>query len=102
MNAFERENYEASSNYLRKANLSLLNSSEISEAYFKIAYSDLELGSITQAINYFDLAKREGSPYYYDAYYYSGYIAFEKENYDKALVDLRQAAESEKYQYKVQ
>ena len=101
LNAFERENYEASSNYLRKANLSLLNSSEISEAYFKIAYSDLELGSITQAINYFDLAKREGSPYYYDAYYYSGYIAFEKENYDKALVDLRQAAESEKYQYKV-
>lgn len=101
LNAFERADYQASSNYLRKADLSSLNSSEISEAYFKIAYSDLELGSTTEAIEYFDLAKREGSPYYFDAHYYAGYIAFEKENYDKALVDLRKAAESEKYQYRV-
>lgn len=101
LTAFDRADYRASANYLKKADLASLNQTEISEAYFKIAYSSLKLGSITEASEYFDLAKRDGSAYYYDAYYYSGFIAFEGGNNDKALVDLRKAAESSKYEDKV-
>lgn len=101
VNAFDRADYQAASNYLRQAELSALNQAEISEAYFKIAYSDLANNSITEAAKYFDLAKRQGSPYYFDAHYYAGYIAYESNNNDKALVDLRKAAESDAYAYRV-
>lgn len=101
VNAFERADYRAASDYLKKADIALLSEDEISEAYFKIAYSDFELGMIEQASEYFDLAKRQGSPFIADAYYYSGYIAYQQGDYDKALVDFRRAENDTDYKDKV-
>lgn len=101
LNAFDRNDYRAAANYLKKADLYSLNDDEISETYFKIAYSVLRLGGNTEAMEYFDLAKRDGSPYYFDAHYYAGFIAFQEGNNDKALVDLRRAATSSAYENRV-
>ena len=101
LNAFERSDYQAASNYLKRADATRLSEEEISETYFKIAYSDFELGSIEQAVEYFDLAKRDGSPFLADAYYYSGYLAYEAGNYDKALVDFRRAESDPEFENKV-
>lgn len=101
LNAFDRGDYRASSDYLKRADTGLLNDNEISEAYFKIAYSDFELGSIQEASEYFDLAKRPGSPFMADAFYYSGYIAYQEGKYDKALVDLRRAEDDPEFENKV-
>jgi len=101
LDAFDRGDYRASSDYLKRAEITALNDDEVSEAYFKIGYSDYRIGATEQAAEYLDLAKRPGSPYLADANYYSGYIAYQQGDYDKALVSFRRAEESQEYVHKV-
>ncbi|WP_422353974.1 tetratricopeptide repeat protein [Roseivirga pacifica] len=99
--AFKSADYTNAGSYLKKAKFSALNEQEVAEAYFKIAYSAYYLGSTQEAVEYFDLAKRENSEYYAEANYYSGYLAYYEKNYDKAIVDLKRAGESDKYKYRI-
>ncbi|MEC7753265.1 MULTISPECIES: tetratricopeptide repeat protein [Roseivirga] len=101
VNAFKVKDYQTANKYLKLANLNALNDQERAETYFKIAYSAFSLNRKEESIEYFDLAKRENGDFQADANYYSGFLAYADAEYDKAIVDLRKAEESEKYKYRV-
>lgn len=101
VNAFDSRDWQTANKYLKLANTNVLNATERSETNFKIAYSAFSLNNKKESIEYFDLAKKENSEYYADANYYSGFLAYLDENYDKVLVDLKRAEESPKYQFRV-
>ncbi len=101
INAFKSNDFQTANKYLKLADLNALSSEERAETYFKIAYSAFSLNRKEESIKYFDLAKREAGEYQADANYYSGYLAYIDNGFDKAIVDLRKAEESEKYRYRV-
>lgn len=101
VNAFKSGDYQTANKYLKLANLSALSGNERAETYFKIAYSAFSLNRKEESIEYFDLAKREAGEFQADANYYSGFLAYVDNGFDKAIVDLRKAEESEKYRYRV-
>ncbi|WP_088125053.1 tetratricopeptide repeat protein [Roseivirga misakiensis] len=101
VNAFESKDFATANKYLKLANTSVLDNNERSETNFKIAYSAFSLNKKAEAIEYFDLAKQQDSPYYADANYYAGFLAYLDANYDKVLVDLKRAEASPKYQFRV-
>lgn len=99
--SFENKDYQNAVKYLKLVNPSLLSAAEKIEVNFKIGYASYGLKRYDEAAKYFDLAKRNQSPYYADANYYSGYLAYANAAYDKALVDFKRAEETPKYQYRV-
>lgn len=101
INAFKSNDFQTANKYLKLADLNALNTEEKAETYFKIAYSAFSLNRKEESIKYFDLAKRESGEYQADANYYAGYLAYIDQQFDKAIVDLRKAEDSEKYQYRV-
>ncbi|MBO3697330.1 tetratricopeptide repeat protein [Roseivirga sp. E12] len=101
VNAFEARDWQTANKYLKLANVNVLNNEERSETNFKIGYSAFSLNKKEESIEYFDLAKVQNSPYYADANYYSGFLAYLDKNYDKVLVDLKRAEESDKYKFRV-
>ncbi len=94
---FKNKDYTNAAKYLRMVNPLLLSAEEKLETNFKIGYSEYAKKRNKEAAKYFDLAKRDQSPYYADANYYSGFLAYNNENYDKALVDLKKAEATAKY-----
>lgn len=101
INAFKSNDFQTANKYLKLADLNALSSEERAETYFKIAYSAFSLNRKEESIEYFDLAKREAGEYQADANYYSGFLAYIDNGFDKAIVDLRKAEASEKYKYRV-
>ncbi len=99
--AFDAADYATANRYLKMANLAALNPQEKAETNFKIAYSAFSLNKKEESIKYFDIAKRQQGLYYADANYYAGFLAYIDGNYDKALIDLKKAEESAKYQNRV-
>jgi len=98
---FKNKDYLNASKYLRLVKPTVLSPAEQVEANFKIGYSEYARKRNKEAAVYFDLAKRAESPYYADANYYSGYIAYNSENFDKALIDLKRAEATAKYKDRV-
>ncbi len=101
VNAFDSKDWQTANKYLKLANTTVLDDEERSETNFKIAYSAFSLNNKKESIAYFDIAKQQNSPYYADANYYSGFLAYADENYDKVLVDLKRAEDSDKYKFRV-
>lgn len=99
--AFTSADYPTANKYFKLATPNALSEEEQSETNFKIAYSAFMMNQVQEASQYFDRAKVKGSAYYYDATYYSGFLAYLDENFDKALVDLKRAEDSPTYRYKV-
>ena len=98
---FKNRDYLNASKYLRLVNPNILSSAEKVETNFKIGFSEYARKRNKEAAKYFDLAKREEGSYYADANYYSGYLAYNNDNFDKALVDLKKAEATSKYKDKV-
>lgn len=99
--SFKNKDYANTVKYLKLVNANLLTAAEKVEANFKIGYASYNLSRFDEAAKYFDLSKRNESPYYADANFYSGYLAYAKADYDKALVDFKRAEATAKYKYKV-
>lgn len=99
--SFKNGDFKTAERYFKLVNSSALNAAERVETNFKIAYSLYALRRYEESVPYFDQAKVSKGPYYADANYYSGYLAYAYEQYDKALADLKNAGETEKYQDRV-
>lgn len=99
--SFKNGDFKTAEKYFKLVNPGNLTNAEKAETNFKIAYSLYSLRKYEEAVGYFDLAKRVQGIYYADANYYSGYLAFAYEQYDKALVDLKNAEGDPKYKNRV-
>lgn len=78
-----------------------LTSQKKGDFLFKQGYAHFQLKNTTQAVTAFDQVKTLNQPISYDAAYYSGFIASESGNQQKAIVDLKQAALAPFYEGKV-
>ena len=101
INHFKNKEYEHAIQYLKLARPQALTSEEQTEVHFKIGFSHYAKKQMKEAARYFDMAKRSEGPYFADANYYAGYLAYQDEQYDKALLDLKRAETTKKYQDKV-
>ncbi len=71
------------------------------EVLFKQGYSHFQLNQFAEAAPYFDKGKALNVKASFDSYYYSGFIAMENGNTEKAIADLQVAAQSPYYADKV-
>ncbi len=71
------------------------------DVLFKQGYAYFQLKNSAAAAPYFDQAKVLNQPISPDAYYYSGYIAMENGDTQKAIADLQQASKTNFYAGKV-
>ncbi|GAB5525442.1 MAG: tetratricopeptide repeat protein [Roseivirga sp.] len=101
MVSFKNNDYQNTVKYLKLVNTSLLTAEERLEVNFKIGYASYGLRRNDEAAKYLDLAKRNQSPYYPHANYYSGHIAYQKGDFDKALVDFKRAEGTPQYKNRV-
>lgn len=101
MVSFKNNDYQNTVKYLKLVNTSLLTAEERLEVNFKIGYASYGLRRNDEAAKYLDLAKRNQSPYFPHANYYSGHLAYQKGDYDKALVDFKRAEGTPHYKNRV-
>ncbi|WP_082338038.1 tetratricopeptide repeat protein [Roseivirga seohaensis] len=99
--SFKNGDFTTAERYFKLVNSSALNGEERVETNFKIAYSLYALRRYEESVPYFDKAKGSKGPYFADANYYAGYLAYAYKEYDKALVDLKNAGTTEKYKNRV-
>ncbi|MCH7409835.1 tetratricopeptide repeat protein [Belliella sp. DSM 111904] len=98
---FEKRNYREAIPAYQKVDTDKIWPEQRSEVLFKLGYAQFQLGDQTNALNSFNLVKRERTAYTPDAYYYAGYIQMEAKQYDKAIADFKEAEKSNFYAGKV-
>ena len=94
---FKQKNYTRSVRYFSKVDLSLITEEERQEARYKLGYSYFSQRKFDEALQLFNVLKRQSSPYSSASSYYAGYIEYERGEYDKAIADLERAQKDEAY-----
>lgn len=94
---FREKNYPKAIQYYELTNEDVLNGKDKEDFQFKLGYAYFSRKAFSEALPYFNKLKRSNSNYKPAASYYAGYIAFEQQDYDQALIDLRKAGETESY-----
>lgn len=95
---FRDKKYRKAIQYIQKADLSKLSTSQQLEARFKLGYAHFSFREFEQAKQYFDIIKKQDNHYTHAASYYAGYIAYQSKDYDQALYDFEKAAENDSYE----
>lgn len=98
---FYKKNYREALEGYALVDASKLSDSNSADVLFKQGYSFFQLKNYGQAAPLFDQAKTLNQPISVDAYYYSGFIALENGNTQKAISDLQMAAKDSYYANKV-
>lgn len=98
---FYKKNYQEALEGYQLVNSENLPDDRKADILFKQGYSHFQLKNYGQAAPFFDLAKTLNQPISPDAYYYSGFIAMEAGNSQKAIADLQEASRSSFYAGKV-
>ncbi len=94
---FRQKNYTKAVRYFSKVNLSLITEEERQETRYKLGYSYFSQRKFDNALESFNVLKRQSGPWSSAASYYAGYIEYEKGEYDKAIADLERARKNEAY-----
>jgi TolA-binding protein len=89
--------YPEAIKYYKKLYFTQLSKKEADEARFKLGYSHFAMQNFDEAYTYFNDLKRKEGEFKYASNYYSGYINFEKGEYDRAFYDFQRAEENEYY-----
>ncbi|ELR70815.1 TPR repeat protein [Fulvivirga imtechensis AK7] len=94
---FAQKDYGKAVKYLSRVDLSLVTEKQRQETRFKLGYAHFSQREFTEALNYFNVLKRQSGPYASASSYYAGYIEYENGEYDKAVADLQRAEENDAY-----
>ena len=98
---FYKRNYKEAIDAFALINSKSLSDANRADVFFKQGYSHFQLKNYRAAAPYFDQAKVLNQTVSPDAYYYSGFIAMELGQTDKAVSDLQAASKSSFYATKV-
>ncbi len=94
---YDRKQYNDAIKYYKKLYMPDLIADQEAEARFKLGYSYFTNKKFDEAYGQFNELKKKKNPFQYAANYYSGYINFQKEEYDRAYYDFMRAGENEYY-----
>jgi TolA-binding protein len=94
---YRDKKYNKAVEYFAKVEMSALTEEQRAEARFKWGYSYFNLRKWDEALEQFNVLKRQPHTYAASASYYAGHISYEKGDYNTALADFRKAGESETY-----
>lgn len=94
---FKQKNYTKAVRYFSKVDLSLIPAEERQETRYKLGYAYFSQRKFDEALERFNVLKRQSSPYSSASSYYAGYIEYERGEYDKAIADLERAQKDEAY-----
>jgi tetratricopeptide (TPR) repeat protein len=98
---FEKRDYRSAIANFQKVNAIALPDDEGEEVGFKTGYAFFQLKDYKNANIHFDRIKKSRGTYMPDAFYYTGYMAMESGNFDKAIADFKEADKSRAYSDKV-
>ena len=98
---FAKRDYRNAIASFRKVNTDRTNATQQADVLFKTGYSFFQLKDYKNASPYFEQVKRTRSAYLADAYYYSGFVAMEAGDFNKAVQDFKEAEKSPAYAGKV-
>ncbi|MEX2485801.1 MAG: tetratricopeptide repeat protein [Brumimicrobium sp.] len=82
---YQKKKYTESLEWLEKTDHKEIDTSLVSEYYFKLGYSNFQLGEYSEARNSFHEIKDGDSKYASPALYYYSHIAYKNETYQTAL-----------------
>jgi tetratricopeptide (TPR) repeat protein len=94
---YDERVYAKASNYFKQINYGVLNPAQFSQAKFRWGYSLFNLKRLIEALDQFNFVKSQNNQYSAAASYYAGFIEYGEGQYDRALEDLRKAAQSPGY-----
>lgn len=98
---FYKRNYKEAIDSYALVNPDGLGDDNRADLYFKQGFSHFQMSNYGQAAPFFDQAKTLNTSVSPDAYYYSGYIALENGDNEKAISDLHAASSDPFYSGKV-
>ncbi|BDD04076.1 tetratricopeptide repeat protein [Aureibacter tunicatorum] len=98
---FKRKKYDEAVDHLEKVDQYALNESQKNDYLFWLSYSYFLEQRFDDALPMFNRLKLSDNKYKYAAYYYSGYIHYKQEKYDRALRDLKAAGKTDIYSAQV-
>ena len=94
---YRERNYKLAIRYYEKIYIPNLPLKQADEARFKLGYSYFTQKQFDKAYEQFEINKRTENAYQFPASYYSGYINFQKGEYDRAFYDFSRAEKNETY-----
>lgn len=98
---FYKRNYKEAVEAFRLVNTNQLDNAAKADVLFKQGYAHFLNEDYAIAAPYFDQSKALGEPISFDSYYYSGFIALENGENQKAITDLQAAGKTQFYANKV-
>ncbi len=94
---YDERSYAKAVTYYKQINYGILNPEQFSHAKFRWGYSLFNLRKLPEALEQFNFIKAQNNQFSAAASYYAGFIEYGEGQYDKALDDLRKAAQSPGY-----
>ncbi|MTI31169.1 tetratricopeptide repeat protein [Xanthovirga aplysinae] len=94
---FSQKGYAKAIKYYEKADDNQLNEDQLNQKRFQLGYALFSRKKYEEALENFNLLKRSENSFTYSASYYAGFIAYSKEEYERALLDLEKAGKVENY-----
>ncbi len=94
---YGQKQYKSAIRYFEKIYFPALPAGKADEAHFKLGYAYFTQKQFDKAYGQFETIKRTDNPYQFPASYYSGYINFQKGEYDRAFYDFSRAEKNEAY-----
>ncbi|WP_297334875.1 tetratricopeptide repeat protein [Algoriphagus sp.] len=98
---FYKRNYPAAVDAYQLVDTDKLDNAAKADVLFKQGYAHFLSKEYAKAVPFFDQSKVLGEPISFDAYYYSGFIALENGENQKAIADLQAASRTPFYANKV-
>lgn len=94
---YQNKNYNKVIEFFEEIDTDILSEEEKNNMRFKLAYSYFSKKDFDRAKQNFDRVKTKKHKYRAASYYYSGYIAYEQENYNEALSNFNEIKNDASY-----
>ncbi len=94
---YKSRNYPKVIEYFQKVDHGKLDGKRSAEVYFKTGYSYFSLRKLSEALPFFNRLKSSTGAFGTPSSYYAGYIEFQSEDYQAAILDFDRAERDEAY-----
>lgn len=94
---YHERNYKKATEYFAKTDFSVLSADQQNTGRFRYGYCLFSQKSLVESLEQFNLVKSVGGQYGAAASYYAGFVEYGQGDFERALTDLKRAAQSDSY-----